>query len=1075
MRKTNSIISIMMIFLIILTTIVPILAIKSHPDDVHISTVEDLIQFSENCSFDDWSNGRSVYLDADINLKGIDFLPIPIFLGTFHGQGHTISGLSILVEGSSQGFFRYLKEGAVIKDLSVQGVVTPSGEKSTIGGIVGHNNGTIENCQFSGFVKGKDTVGGLVGWSCAAGKIINSTFDGVVYGEGKVGGIVGHNAGIVLRCSNDSKVNTTVEEQKLALSDITLDNIRFSDLIPDATDIGGIVGLNIGIIQSSENHGKVGYTHVGYNVGGIVGRQSGYVSKCINYGNVQGRKEVAGIVGQIEPHVSTIIGSSKLKQLQKELNALDSSITSLINDSKSLKDTTSENLLAIQDNIDNSKNHAQSLIDQTESMINIDIEEINKISIIGVEALDRLIPITESIEKTIDIMGKAIIPMEKALEYMSRLIKESVYLMNELQGTLDSLEDSIENINNAIGKLKRARTDILKATEILRKGKTEGVKELLQSAYNNIKDVSISLKKSIKNIDLKAVFDEAENMLDSIGYLTSDMNYAIDYMLDAIEIMESAGGDIDQIFNGVIGLLQYLVDNLDLKFETPDDIYQKTKEGLYRSISDVSSSITGLVTDINREGNIIMDDMQAVNDQLFKVMNVMINMIEEISSGDALEEEIVKDVSREDIEKKTEGKVSDCKNLGTIEGDLNVGGVAGGMSIELFDPEKDLDLKGKISYNTVFETRAIILRCKNTGKVSGKKNAIGGIVGSMDLGYIQDCIVSSSVESIDGNYVGGIAGKSDGPIASSYARASLAGGNYIGGISGLAKEISDSYSLVKVNRSRANVGAIAGNIVKSSKIKSNYFVSDVLRGIDGISYINKAEPITYEKLIAIEKVPNIFKEFRLSFLVDDKIVDTIDFNYGDSVPLSDYPDFPNKDGYYGRWEDIDTSNLTFDEDINALYISYLSLLDSSQKRQEVLPIILVEGAFIEGDSITLTADEQQGPLLEKDPSPLEQWNIDIPNDGKSSHIIRYLPLDNKKNLEIYLLEDEKWTKTEYKWDGKYLVFEAHGYNITFSVFHVGVPYTKYVIMAGTGILIIILMTVLVRRKKKRKVEVVEEV
>lgn len=131
---------------------------------------------------------------------------------------------------------------------------------------------------------------------------------------------------------------------------------------------------------------------------------------------------------------------------------------------------------------------------------------------------------------------------------------------------------------------------------------------------------------------------------------------------------------------------------------------------------------------MNTEGNKMMDDMQSVNDQLFRVMNLKINIIEEISSGDVSKEDIIMDVSGDDIEKKTEGKVSDCKNLGNIEGDLNVGGIAGGMSIELLDPEMDLDSKGKLSYNTVFETRAIISRCENTGSIIAKKNSVGGIV-----------------------------------------------------------------------------------------------------------------------------------------------------------------------------------------------------------------------------------------------------------------------------------------------------------------------------------------------------------
>lgn len=1068
MKKTNSIISIIMIFLIITTSIAPIFADKFEPETVHILTEEDLIQFSQDCSLDVWSQGKTVYLDADLDLDNMDFIPIPTFGGIFDGQGHKISGLSVKVEGSNQGLFRYLQEDGIIKDLTVEGVIIPTGEKSTIGGIVGHSNGILENCNFSGFVKGKDTVGGLVGWTCSTAMIINSNFDGVVYGEGKVGGIVGHNGGTVLRCSNDSKVNTTVEEQKLGLSDITLDNINFSSLVPDATDIGGIAGFNTGIIQSSENYGKVGYPHVGYNVGGITGRQSGYVTKCINYGTVYGRKEVAGVVGQMEPYISTIIGSSKLSQLQKELNSLDRSIGKVINDTKTLNDVTTENLLSVQDDIDGSLIHAQSLIDQTESMLNLDIDQINELSVIGVEALDMLIPITESVEKLIDTMSEAIDPLAKAIEYMVKLIKESEYMLNKFSGSLESLEDTLARINNAKEKLKRAYNNILRAKDLLRKGEFKGVYDLLKSAYKDISDVNKSLVKAIKNIDIQPILDELENTLDDTELTVSYMKYAIDYMLEAVGILEYVTGDIGEVISGFTNLIEFLTDGVDIKFATTDDEYEKIKEDLWGSVGDVSKSLTKFIEDLSSEGNKLISDMEGLNNQLFKVMNLMINIIEELASGEVSQDDIIKDVSSEDIESKTEGKVSDCKNLGIIEGDLNVGGIAGGMSIELFDPEKDLNLQGKLSYNTVFESRASIFRCENTGDIISKKNEVGGIVGSMDLGYIKDCIVSSFVESIDGDYVGGIAGKSDGPIVSSYVRGSLNGGNYIGGISGLGTEIIDSFSLVKIDRSRACVGAIAGNVDNRKNIKTNYFVSDVLQGIDGISYKDRAEAITYESLISIEGLSNIFRKFKLSFWADDKILDTMDFNYGDSIYEKDFPEIPVKESYYGIWEEFDTKSLTFDKDIHAVYIPYMTILDSKIKRNDTLPIVLVEGKFINGDSIDLVEDEKPGPLLEKDDVQLEQWTIDIPQDGEDKHIVRYLPPENKKNLKAFILKDDSWIDSKANWDGKYLVFETSGNIVTFSIVDSGVTYIKYLILIGGAVLIILILIIIIRRLKKRK-------
>ena len=130
---------------------------------VTISTRKDFLRFAKNCTLDSWSAGKTVVLTADIDLGRVNFSPIPIFGGTFEGNGHTISGLNLEQDGSQLGLFRYVAEGGVVKNLKVEGNVTPGGSRSSIGGIVGENNGTITGCSFDGTVEGKDTVGGVVG------------------------------------------------------------------------------------------------------------------------------------------------------------------------------------------------------------------------------------------------------------------------------------------------------------------------------------------------------------------------------------------------------------------------------------------------------------------------------------------------------------------------------------------------------------------------------------------------------------------------------------------------------------------------------------------------------------------------------------------------------------------------------------------------------------------------------------------------------------------------------------------------------------------------------------------------
>ena len=142
-------------------------------DTVSLRTVEDLVRLSQNCSLDSWSQGKTVCLEADIDLTGVEFTPIPTFGGTFEGQGHTISGLSLTGSGNVRGLFRYVQPTGAVRDLHVSGTVAPTGRKNTLGGLVGKNQGIITNCSFSGAVSGADSIGGIAGINESQGQIIN--------------------------------------------------------------------------------------------------------------------------------------------------------------------------------------------------------------------------------------------------------------------------------------------------------------------------------------------------------------------------------------------------------------------------------------------------------------------------------------------------------------------------------------------------------------------------------------------------------------------------------------------------------------------------------------------------------------------------------------------------------------------------------------------------------------------------------------------------------------------------------------------------------------------------------------
>ena len=163
-------------------------------------------------------------LTADIDLNNEEWTPIypesgyitEAYAGTFDGDGHTISGLSINASSTYQGLFGGVN-GATIQNLKVEGHVSSS--KAYVGGIVGKvQQGTIENCSFSGSVTTAVTtssghVGGIVGYAgntaTQTASISGCTSAANVTG-GVAGGIVGYaKFTTISNCYNTGTINGT--------------------------------------------------------------------------------------------------------------------------------------------------------------------------------------------------------------------------------------------------------------------------------------------------------------------------------------------------------------------------------------------------------------------------------------------------------------------------------------------------------------------------------------------------------------------------------------------------------------------------------------------------------------------------------------------------------------------------------------------------------------------------------------------------------------------------------------------------------------------------------------------------
>ena len=325
---------------LMLLACLPVTQADAAGNTIHISSEAELRDLAASCTLDTWSRDKNVVLDSDLTLADPSFLPIPTFGGSFDGQGHTIHNVSITDSLSPAGLFGVVQAGGSVRSLHVVGTVTPSGDGRSVGGIAGENNGAIEKCSFTGTVSGQVYVGGIAGHTGASGSILACETRGAVIGDSMTGGITGYNEGLLADCTNSACVNVESTDPRLDLEDLDLtltpdlSKLGQANAGASAADTGGIAGYSVGTLSDCVNHGAVGYQHIGYNTGGVAGRSCGQLLRCRNDGSIAGRKDVGGVVGQIEPYIQVDASPTYLSELNRQLYELKSLTDQAANDAQ---------------------------------------------------------------------------------------------------------------------------------------------------------------------------------------------------------------------------------------------------------------------------------------------------------------------------------------------------------------------------------------------------------------------------------------------------------------------------------------------------------------------------------------------------------------------------------------------------------------------------------------------------------------------------------------------------------------------------------------------------------------------
>ena len=278
-----------------------------------ISSLSDLNKLASLVNSGQVSNCTFI-LTGDIDMANSPgYIPIGTdehkFMGTFYGNGHVISNVSISQSGTSGvGIFGVTGNTARILDLGVENA-TVSGKDYT-GVIVGNSAGTITNCYVKGNVNvnGNSYVGAITGQ--ATNTIASSYTSGNINinGSGYVGGLAGYINSSV-RNSFVQDVNVTSSSGKAGGftgvfgSAASYDKISIKGTInvSGSNCIGGYVGSS-DISLSNLNANVTGTVKAtsGY-VGGIAGSisSSRTISNCNATMSITGSggNYVGGIVG----------------------------------------------------------------------------------------------------------------------------------------------------------------------------------------------------------------------------------------------------------------------------------------------------------------------------------------------------------------------------------------------------------------------------------------------------------------------------------------------------------------------------------------------------------------------------------------------------------------------------------------------------------------------------------------------------------------------------------------------------------------------------------------------------------
>ena len=1006
---------------------------------ITISTPGDFAALAKNCVYDSYSRGMQVTLLNDIDMSGTEFEPMKIFCGTFEGGGHRITNIDLNFDGSAKGLCFELGEGGEIRNLNISGkvkakkvtdgaasisdvigsVVKNAGIStdiinensiSVLGGIVGKNQGRVINCSFDGEIEGDAIVGGIVGQNEENGYIEACYNVSSVLGNKDTGGVVGKNYGWVKSSKNSGKVNSSPVEE--------------------SHNIGGICGINDGVLENCLNDAEIGYKNVGINIGGIVGNQSGCVIECQNIGDIFGSKSVGGIFGRFEPY--TDISIEDLDRVKDDVNEIRENVKS---------------------DIDNSWNNTINDIDSLRDRLNNDINGV----------LDSL---TSSQTGLLDAIRDRISSSDSG----------------SLTGLLDSLSDSAREISDDLGGLSESGSLLLDQLNDETKGSLGEALDSINNTIDTANRAGESLNDVLQDVDnLITDANDAYNdgdwqtLSDRLDSLDGRLDYIQDTMLDPISssitsslnavtrTLNSIRNDFNDIADAISGPLKQaetILKNAKAQIDAANEQITKIRTDIKQAIEKVNDILSGLFPTAKPKtvGSVISDTifMTAYADEKLDLNEDEIkDTLKNLTSVDI-------DISRNVAGMNTDDAlVMYCVNSGEVTGEKDLGGIGGTIGIEsAVKYGNNVTLpSGKIITPTSI-VKAVVNGCISEGEVFSRNGYGGGVVGDASFGIIKNSVTETNITSDEGGYVGGIAGYSKGKIYNCAAISDLKGSDHVGGIAGEGDTIATCYALPRIDGVVEKSGAITGTA--GGVVQNNYFIKEGLSGIDGTDYEGKAVALDYTEMTGADNIPekmtgfsndtwymgsgDIFLpqnrvlsdnsasnigaliksksaeyaafHFKVKFDIDEETVKEFTVDYNTVLNSEEIPDIEPRDGYCPQWDKDTSDPIRRNTIFKAEYLDAVKTLGTAEEP----PLLLVEGNFKDGSEVHAWEADSEGEYS-GDYKTVAAYEFEITPEYSGKIKVHIRDKDEDGNC-IGIVINGKTKILDAERDGSYLVFET---------------------------------------------------